>query len=279
MAGKAKKLEFTKMQAIGNDAIILDCLKGLPSNPSHLARKLCNRRLGIGADQLLLLSKSRQHDYGLKIFNADGSEAEVCGNGLRCVARYLREKKYTAKKEIALETLSGVHSITVTSKLIHVDMGEPHMKGKEIPVNLSGRVVNRPIRVDTKDFRITCLSIGNPHCVIFQENLESFPVDRFGPLLENHHIFPRRANISFVNILGKNTLHVRVWERGAGETLGCGSAACAVTVASVLNGFTDRSVTIQMPGGKLEVEWLQKDNHLWLKGPAEMVYSGEIQLL
>lgn len=274
---RAKKVPFTKMQGIGNDVLIIDCTKSTAhaTNPSHLAKKLCNRHTGIGADQLMVLSKSRKYDYAVKTFNADGSEAEVCGNGLRCLAKYVREMKYTTKKEIVFETVVGPRETKVSSKAIEVDMGEPIMKGKDIPVNLSGRVVNRPLKMEAKDFRVTCLSVGNPHCIIFQDNLADFNLERFGPMIENHNVFPKKANVSFVNILSKNDAEVRVWERGAGETLGCGSAASAVCVAGVLNGFTDRKIKIQMPGGKLEVEWSTKNNHIYLKGPAEIICKGE----
>ncbi|MBI4126884.1 MAG: diaminopimelate epimerase [Deltaproteobacteria bacterium] len=274
----AKKFPFVKMQAIGNDYVVLEALKGPIANPNHLAKRLCNRRTGVGADQMLILTKSRKADFGMKTFNADGSEAEMCGNGIRCLARYVREHGITVKKEMVFETLSGLKPIKILGKQIQVDMGEPLMKGKEIPVNLSGRIVNRPLKIDAKDFRITCLSVGNPHCVIFHEAIREFPVERYGSLLENYHLFPKRVNVSFVNILARNEVEARVWERGAGETLGCGSAACAIGVASVLNGFTDRSVVVVMPGGKVSVEWNAKDNHIYLTGPAEEVFRGELKL-
>ena len=273
---KVKPIVFTKMQGTGNDVLIIDHLKVSPiANPSHFAKKISNRRFGVGADQVIYISKSRTHDFALRFFNADGSEAETCGNGLRCAALYVIDNKYTTKKELSFDTQAGPRKIKMIGKQVQVDMGEPIMKGREIPVNLSGRVVNRPLRVDAKEFRITCLSMGNPHCVIFQDNLENFDMRRFGPQIEHHSVFPKRANVSFVNVTGKNELHVRVWERGAGETLACGSAACAVTVAGVLNGFTERKVTVHMPGGKLEVEWHAKDNHITLQGPAETTFSGE----
>lgn len=279
MAGqsKPKPRQFVKMQGAGNDAIIFDCLKQpVFQNPTHMSKKLCNRHTGIGADQLVILIKSRKADFGMRVFNADGSEAEMCGNGIRCLARYIKEVGLSSRKELNIETLGGLRKVKHMGKLIEVDMGEPIMKGKDIPVNLSGRVVNRPLKTDIKDFRITCLSMGNPHCVTFHEDLQNLDVERFGPMLENHHIFPRRANISFVNVVGKNEIHMRVWERGTGETLACGTAASAATVASVLNGFTERKVTVTLPGGKLEIEWSQKDNHVYLRGPAETVFKGEI---
>ena len=278
-AKRGKMITFTKMQGIGNDAIVLNVLKGsLPASPMHLARKLCNRHTGIGADQLLFLTKSRKYDFGMRIFNADGSEAEMCGNGIRCLARYIKDQKLSAKKGLTIETAAGPRAVTFRGKVIEVDMGEPIMRGRDIPVNLSGRVVNRPLKIDTKDFRITCLSVGNPHCIIFQEKLDEFPIAQFGPLLEQHNIFPRRANISFVNVLSKTEMQVRVWERGSGETRGCGTAACAAAVGGVLNGFTDRKVTVQMPGGKLDIEWDAKSNHILLRGPAEPVFSGEMRI-
>ncbi|MFA4874478.1 MAG: diaminopimelate epimerase [bacterium] len=269
---------FVKMQGIGNDAIVFDCLKSAIANPVHAARKLCNRHLGIGADQLLLLTKSRKCDFGMRIFNADGSEAEMCGNGIRCLARYIKDEGLSTKKELLIETLGGPRKVKLTGKLVEVDMGEPIMKGKDIPVNLSGRIINRPLKTETKEFRITCLSMGNPHCITFHDNMENLPVDRYGPLLETYHIFPKRVNVSFVNVVSRNEIQMRVWERGAGETLACGTAACAAAVASVLNGFTDRTVTVALPGGKLEIDWNQKDNHVYMRGPAEEVFRGAIEI-
>jgi diaminopimelate epimerase len=277
-ARKAKARPFVKMHGVGNDMILIDCLKTPISNPPHIARKLCNRHMGIGADQLLLLTKSRKCDFGMKVYNADGSEAEMCGNGIRCLAKYIKDEKLSTKKELTIETLSGHHTVKTTGKLFEVDMGEPVMKGKDIPVNLSGRIINRPLKTEVKDFRITCLSMGNPHCVTFHDNLEVLPIDKYGPLLENYSIFPRRVNASFVNVMSKNEVHMRVWERGAHETLGCGTAACAAAVASVLNGYTDRKIAVVLPGGKLEIEWNQKDNHVYMRGPAETVFKGEIAI-
>lgn len=278
MAGHAKPKgrPFIKMQGAGNDFILLDALHHAIQNPPHLARKLCNRHMGIGADGMLLLLKSSKQDFSLRIFNADGSEAEMCGNGIRCLARYIKDAGISSKKELMIDTPAGPRKVKHVGKLIEVDMGEPIMKGKDIPVHLSGRIINRPLKTESKEFRITCLSMGNPHCVTYHEDLPSVPVERFGPLLENHSIFPRRANISFVNVISKNEIHMRVWERGAGETLACGTAACAAAVASVLNGYTDRKMTVVLPGGKLEVEWSPKDNRVLMRGPAETVFKGEI---
>jgi diaminopimelate epimerase len=264
------------MHGIGNDMILFDCLHHIFPNPPHLARKLCNRHTGIGGDQLILLLKSNKFDFSMRIFNPDGSEAEMCGNGIRCIARYIKDAGISSKKELLIDTPAGPRKVRHLGKLIEVNMGEPIMKGKDIPVNLSGRIINRPLKTETKDFRITCISMGNPHCVTYTEDLQNLPIERLGPLLENHSIFPKRANISFVNVISKGEILMRVWERGAGETLGCGTAACASTVASVLNGFTDRKVAITLPGGKLEIDWNAKDNHVYMRGPAEMVFKGEI---
>lgn len=275
---KTKKQKFIKMHGIGNDFILIDSLGGQPLNPTHLARKLCNRHTGIGADGLLLLTKSRKSDFGMRIFNADGSESEMCGNGIRCLARYIKDEGISVKKELTIEALNGPHTVKHAGKLIEVDMGEPIMKGKDIPVNLSGRIINRPLKMEAKEFRITCLSMGNPHCITYHEDLQTLDINRYGPLLENYSIFPKRINVSFVNVVGKNEIHMRIWERGAGETLGCGTAACAATVASVLNGYTDRDLIAVLPGGKLEIEWNQKDNHVYMRGPADEIFRGEIEL-
>jgi diaminopimelate epimerase len=275
---KHKERPFVKMHGLGNDVVLFDCLKSIFANPAHTARKLLNRHTGIGGDQMVLLTKSRKADFGMRVFNTDGSEAEMCGNGLRCLARYIRDAKLSVKKEMKIETLAGIRGVRFIGNSVEADMGEPQMKGKDIPVNLSGRIINRPLKIESKDFRITCLSIGNPHCVIFHEDVASFDVPRFGPLLENYHLFPRRINVSFVNVVSKNELHMRVWERGAGETRSCGTAACAAAVAGVLNGFAERKVTIAQPGGKLEVEWSKKDNHIYLRGPAETVFKGMIAI-
>ncbi|MBI4124508.1 MAG: diaminopimelate epimerase, partial [Deltaproteobacteria bacterium] len=247
---------------------------------TRMVRKMCHRKLGIGADQLLVLTKSRKReaDFKMRIFNADGSEAEMCGNGIRCLGRYIKEANYTQKREITIETLAGIRTVKVTSKTVLVDLGEPKLKGKEIPANLSGRIINRPLKIESRDFRITCLSLGNPHCIIFQENLETFDLDRFGPLLENHHLFPRRINVSFVNVTSTHELKMRVWERGVGETMACGTAAAAAVVASVLNGFTDRKVKVDLIGGRLDVEWDKNSNSVLLSGPAEIVFEGSYRL-
>lgn len=276
--GGQKMRPFVKMQSLGNDFVIFDCLKSSFPNPNYVAKKCLNRHTGIGGDQLLLITKSRKADFGMKVYNPDGSEAEMCGNGIRCVARFIRDSNLSSKRSLEIETAGGIKVSMFIGNMVEVDMGEPEMKGKDIPVNLSGRIINRPLRVESRDFRITCLSLGNPHCVIFTENVADFPVEKFGPILETHNLFPRRINVGFVNVLSKTDLHMRVWERGVGETMSCGTSASAAAVAAVLNGFAERKVTVEQPGGKLSVEWNRKDNHIYLKGSADLVFKGEIAI-
>lgn len=275
---KAKMRPFVKIYGGGNDFILIDCLKKPISNPAKTARRLCNRRIGIGADQLLLIRKSRQTNFRMQIFNPDGSEAETCGNGLRAGMKFLQFAGLTRAKEIAFENVGGIKIVKSLGRNFRVDMADPVMKGKEIPVNLSGRIVNRPLKLDNKEFRITCLSMGNPHCVLFTENIEEFPLSTYGPLIETHSIFPKKTNVEVIQITGREHIKMRVWERGVGETAGCGSGACAAGVASVLNGFTGRKVTVDQPGGKLAVDWDVKTSHVFLTGDAEVSFIGEVEI-
>jgi len=248
------KIAFTKMHGTGNDFIIVDTRKYKIPNLKKFAKDYCDRRFGIGADQVLLLGSSRKADFRMDIYNADGSSVGMCGNGLRCLAKYVRDSKFTAKSEITVETPSGLQKAKILSKnKAQVDMGAPILKGKQIPVNLSGRVINRPIRVDGKEIRGTCVGMGNPHCVIFVDDPKTYPVEKMGPLLERHHLFPQRTNVEFVRAVSSDVLEMRVWERGAGETLACGSGACAAAVAAVLNNHTGREVTVKLPGGSLDI--------------------------
>src|SRR3989338_1280028 len=272
-------LRFTKMQGAGNDFIFINALKGRCGLNRQQIRQLCHRQLGVGADQILILQRSRKADFKMKIFNPDGSEAEMCGNGLRALTRYVNERKISTKKTLTVETKKGVHEAQILSKnRIRVDMGPPFLKGQEVPVNLRGRIINRPFKIEGREFRITCVSIGNPHCVIFVDNLAHCPVTTYGPLIENHSIFPKRTNVEFVEIHNKNHVTARVWERGAGETLACGSGACAINVAGVLNGFTERKLTVKLKGGTLELEWNRDSNHIFMTGPAQITFEGEIKV-
>lgn len=273
------KITFTKMHGTGNDFIVVDARKYKIPNLKKFAKEYCERRFGVGADQVLILAASRKADFKMNIYNADGSEVGMCGNGLRCLAKYARDEKLTTKSEISVETPAGIQKAKILSRnKVCVDMGVPILKGKQIPVNLSGRVINRPIRVDGKEIRGTCVSMGNPHCVIFVEDPKAYPVEKLGPQLERHHLFPQRTNVEFVKVISPKQIEMRVWERGAGETLACGSGACAAAVASVLNGHTERSVTVKLPGGHLEVEWNREDDHVYMTGDAATVFKGEVDI-
>lgn len=274
----SKTREFVKIFGGGNDFILFNCTEKTISAPAKVAKSLCHRRTGIGADQLLLIRKSRKADYRMQIFNPDGSEAETCGNGLRAGMKFLQYENKSKAKEISFETLGGIKIVKSLGRNFRVNMADPVMKGKEIPVNLSGRIINRPLKIDSKEFRITCISLGNPHCVIYTEKLDEFPLAEYGPILETHSIFPKKTNVEVVQIVGRENIKMRVWERGAGETDGCGSGACAAAVSSVLNGFTGRKVTVEQRGGRLVVDWDVKSSHVLLTGPAEVSFTGKVEI-
>ena len=271
------KILFTKMHGLGNDFILIDAInqKDLPPI-GPLCKKYSDRRFGIGFDQALILRHSKAADFRMEIYNADGSHVEMCGNGIRCLAKYIWDRGLSDKKELAIETLAGIIKPVKSGGMIQVDMGEPILDGPSIPVNLEGKIMGYPLKISDRDFKITCVSMGNPHAVIFLDNIQSLPVDKYGPLIENNPLFPSRINVEFARVENKNEIHVRVWERGAGETLACGTGACASAVAAHLNGFTDRAVTVHLTGGDLNINWSVEDNHVYMTGPAEEVYNGEI---
>lgn len=274
--GKPKPRPFVKMYATGNDFIVFECLKTLIDTPNKVAKVLCHRRNGIGADQMLLIRKSRVADFRMQAFNPDGSEAEMCGNGIRCVGKYIFDNGLSSKRVVSIETLGGVREVKAHASQYRVDMGEPKLKGKEIPVHLNGRIINRPLKLEGREFRVTCLSVGNPHCVIFVDDPASFPVEKYGPLIENFHIFPRRTNVEFARAGTRDEVELRVWERGTGETDGCGTGACATGVAAVLNGLAERKMAINQQGGKVTVEWERDSNHVFLQGPAQVQFTGMV---
>jgi len=271
------KIPFVKMQALGNDFILIDCVRDQFPVRSELIRILCDRRKGIGADQLLVLVPSKKADYRMRIFNADGGEAEMCGNGIRCLARYLASRGFAGEGEQEIETLAGIIRPRVEGDLVTVDMGPPTLEGKEIPVRLSGRVIDREVTVGGSRQRITCVSMGNPHCVIYVDDLERCPVEEMGPRIETDPLFPQRVNVEFVKVISPALISMRVWERGAGETMACGTGACAATVASCLNAKTQRDVTVRLTGGEITVRWAE-DDHVFMSGPAEEVFGGEIDI-
>ena len=279
-----RALRFTKMHGLGNDYIFVNGLsERLPRvSLPRLARALSDRHFGIGADGLILVLPSRSAQFRMQVFNADGSEAEMCGNGIRMFARYVYEHGLTRDRELAVETLAGVIRPRLMVRggrvaSVRVDMGEPRLERSEIPMRgKPGRVIGEALRVDGERYEVTAVSMGNPHCVIFVKEVAEFPVARVGPAIERHRAFPRRTNVEFVQVLGRSALRMRVWERGAGETLACGTGACATLVAAVLNGKADRKATVHLPGGDLKIEWRESDNHVYMTGPAEEVFCGEI---
>jgi diaminopimelate epimerase len=278
-------MKFTKMQGAGNDYVYVNCFEERLDNPADVARTVSNRNFGIGSDGLILIMPSTVADVRMRMFNSDGSESEMCGNGIRCVAKYAYDHGIVAKKEITAETGAGILTLQLFTNShnlvdkVRVNMGEPRLTRTEIPMTGDGvlRVIDEPLNILHSTFRITCVSMGNPHCVIFVDDVEKFPVDKYGPLIENHELFPRRTNVEFVQIISRNEVRQRTWERGAGETLACGTGASAVTVAGVLNGLTERSIVNHLSGGDLEMEW-PDDGPVYMTGPAVEVFSGEIHV-
>lgn len=276
------KLKFTKMHGAGNDYIYINGFSQKIENPSELAVKLSNRNFGIGSDGLVLILPSDTCDFRMQMFNSDGSEAEMCGNASRCVGKFVYDNGLTTKKEITLETLAGIKYITLlegnaNARKITVDMGEPILNAQLIPVDAKeSPVKNYPLEIDAKVWPITCVSMGNPHAVTFTSEIDKLDLPALGPKFEKNPIFPRKTNTEFIEVIDKHTLNMRVWERGAGETLACGTGACAAAVAAVLNGLTERKVTIHLLGGDLEIEWRESNNHVYMNGEAVTVFEGTL---
>jgi diaminopimelate epimerase len=277
------KLRFTKMHGAGNDLVVLDGLREpLPAFERHVKR-LADRRFGIGFDQLLVLKPSTSADVRMEIFDADGSQVEMCGNGIRCVLKYLRDAGHTRKQELSVETLGGVVTPRWDGELVRVDMGPPILAPAKIPTQLgdptsAGPLVDAALAVGDQSLRVTCVSMGNPHCVLFVDDVETVPVTTLGPSVEHHAMFPNRVNVEFVQLVGRGRVKQRTWERGTGETLACGSGACAVGVAGVLRGVTDRRVEVELRGGTLLIEWDGPGKSVFMTGPAATVFKGEIEL-
>jgi len=278
-----RPVDFVKMHGAGNDFIVVDLLqKDLGVDLSKLAVRMCDRNFGVGADGLLLVMPSASADYRMRLINRDGTEAEMCGNGIRVFAKYLFDRGMVGENA-QIETLAGIKRIHLEvdgKKAVGatVNMGSPKLDAKEIPVvGYKGRVISRPLEVDGSIYEITCVNMGNPHCVIFMESVEHVPVEKLGPKIEVHPTFPQRTNVEFVQILSPSELVMRVWERGAGMTLACGTGACSSVVAGVLNGKCGRCATVHLPGGDLRIEW-REDNNLYMTGPAVEVYTGTYYL-
>jgi diaminopimelate epimerase len=273
------KIAFTKMHGIGNDFIVIDCRDNTPgsqlSGLGELSRRLCDRRFGIGADQLLLLETSQTSDFAMRIFNADGSEVEMCGNGIRCLAKYIWDRGFSYRNILEIETPAGIIRPERAGEMVKVDMGEPLLEGRLIPVALDGQIINKPLAIADREFAITCVSMGNPHAVIVVDTVEAFDVRRYGPVIEHHPLFPKRTNVEFIQVLGPDNIRMRVWERGSGETLACGTGASAVGVAANLLGLTRKKTTVHLLGGDLQIEW-SGNNHVYMTGPAVEVFEGLI---
>lgn len=280
-------MQFTKVHGLGNDFVLVDCTRQplLPLDRDDLlaeaARRICHRHFGVGADGLVLILPSEKAQLRMRIFNPDGSEPEMCGNAIRCFARYAYEKGLVKEEEITVETLAGIIRPRVVAQDgkvvgVRVDMGEPRLERHLIPMNgPPGRVVNELLEVGDRSYRVTAVSMGNPHCVIFTDDASAVPLAEVGPLIENHPAFPARTNVEFVQVVNSREIIMRVWERGAGETLACGTGACASAVAAVLNGYTERRVAVHLAGGDLLIEW-EDNNHVYMTGPAEFVFTGEL---
>ena len=277
-------MKFTKMEGLGNDYVYVNCFRETVDNPSEVAKKVSDRHFGIGSDGLILIRPSEVADFRMDMYNADGSQAEMCGNGIRCVAKYVYDYGLTDKTSISIETLAGIKylDLQVTDgkvSLITVNMGSPELVPDKIPViSHSKRVVDEPIEVGGTTYTMTCVSMGNPHCIVFVEDTASFPLETVGPLFENHERFPKRVNTEFIQLLDRKTVNMRVWERGSGETLACGTGACASAVACILNGLTENEITLHLLGGDLIVRWDQEENLVYMTGPARVVFDGEIVL-
>lgn len=273
-------MNFTKMQAIGNDYVYVDCFQETVRDPGKLSRAVSDRHFGIGSDGLILIQPSVIADCKMDIYNADGSRAEMCGNGIRCVGKYLWDKGYVKDPTARIETLCGIKHLALLIEENQcvgacVDMGEPELTARKIPVIWDeNTVIDRELTVGGKLYSITCVSMGNPHCVVFSENCEELNLPALGPLFENHTVFPARVNTEFVTVLDRTHLRMRVWERGAGETMACGTGACAVAVAAILNHYCDREVTITLNGGDLKIRWDEATNHVFMEGPANTSFEG-----
>ena len=274
-------LEFTKMQGLGNDYIYIDATKIRIKNPSMLAKYMSDRHFGVGADGLILILPSSKADFSMRMFNADGSEAEMCGNGIRCVAKFVYDKCLTDKKIITVDTKAGIKALTlnVVGKYVDtvkVDMGIPKYESECIPVISNTKIAkNLKIEILDKIFDVTCVSMGNPHTVIFVDDVDSFNVKKYGELIEKNKMFPQRTNVEFVEIKDNSNIKMRVWERGTGETLACGTGACASVVACVLNRLTSRNVRVQLLGGNLDILY-NDNNHVYMTGPAKTVFEGKL---
>ena len=277
-------MKFTKMHGIGNDYVYVNCFEETVKDPNNTSRFVSDRHFGIGSDGLILIKPSDVADFEMDMYNSDGSQGAMCGNGIRCVAKYVYDYGLTDKTQISINTKSGIKYLDLTVEdgkvaLVKVNMGAPDTIAKNIPiVSDKEQVIDEPILVDGKEYRITGVSMGNPHAVVYIDDVKGLNIEKIGPKFENHKVFPDRVNTEFCKVLDDHTVEMRVWERGAGETLACGTGACAVAVASILNGYTKEEVTIKLLGGDLKIFWDRKENLVYMTGPATVVFDGEIEI-
>ncbi|MDY4922752.1 diaminopimelate epimerase [Frisingicoccus sp.] len=277
-------MKFTKMHGCGNDYVYVNCFEETVKNPEEAAKIVSDRHYGIGSDGLILICPSDKADFRMAMYNLDGSEGKMCGNGVRCIAKYVYDHHLTDKTRISLETLGGIKYLDLNIKngkveTVVVDMGEPVLTPEDIPVAVSGdQAVNIPLEVDGKVWYMTCISMGNPHAVVFVDNTKDLDLEKIGPKFEKHPIFPEQVNTEFVHVIDRHTVDMRVWERGSGETLACGTGACATAMACILNHMTDDEVLIHLLGGDLLIRYDRETNHIFMTGPAAEVFSGEIDL-
>ena len=273
-------MKFTKMQGLGNDYVYVNCFEEKIETPSELAAKISDRHFGVGSDGLIMINPSEKADFEMEMYNADGSRGEMCGNGIRCVGKYVYDYGLTDKTEISVETLGGIKYLSLNVedgkvRSVRVDMGSPVLRPEDIPVRCEGeRAVDVPVTVDGTEYRMTCVSMGNPHAVVFVDDVKRFPLETVGPKFENHEVFPNRVNTEFVRVIDRKTAEMRVWERGSGETLACGTGACAVAVACALNGLGEDEMRVKLLGGDLLIQWDRENDKVYMTGPAETVFDG-----
>ena len=277
-------MKFTKMHGIGNDYVYVNCFEETVENPSEVSKKVSDRHFGIGSDGLILIKPSEKADFEMEMYNADGSQGAMCGNGIRCVAKYVYDYGLTDKTNISVDTKSGIKYLDLTVAngkvaLVKVKMGQPELNAEKIPmIYKKQQVIQQPLAVKDNIYEVTAVSMGNPHVIVYMDQIRDLAIEKIGPDFEKHPAFPEGVNTEFVHVIDRKTVEMRVWERGSGETLACGTGACAVAVACVLNGYTEEEVTVRLLGGELKIFWNRKENLVYMTGPAEVVFDGTINL-
>ena len=275
-------MKFTKMQGLGNDYVYVNCLEETVEDPAKLSIRVSDRHFGIGSDGLILICPSEIADFEMAMYNADGSRGEMCGNGIRCVGKYVYDHGLTDKTQLRIETLAGIKELSLVTENgkvsgVRVNMGSPELRAEKIPVTAEEeKLISAPILVDGKEYKMTAVSMGTPHAVIFMDDVKNLELEKIGPLFENHERFPKRINTEFVRVIDKKNVEMRVWERGSGETLACGTGACATAVACILNGKTEDEVKVHLRGGTLTIFWDRKEDRVYMTGPAVTVFEGEL---